>query len=247
MRPRMHPIVGLVLVAQATSAGAQSSPPVLDLAPGEFSENLLEPGIKGRETMLDPMRMLVGLHRGRAAGPFRIEEVGALLPLPETPDNYCIRITSADARYASLNRYQKTTAKSPTTRVEVKSKYANELAKQYSSSDMIIRISSGSTCPGAKDAFIVAAVPPGVADTQELLTYLNVRGSHAQISLTKAEKVLAAGRCEHPEKPALVYSDVCVTPLSDLNGAIPEGLRVTYINDAGRVSHSDFRLIWGEK
>src|SRR5258707_11036291 len=74
-------VVALVLAALATSVGAQSAPPVLDLAPGGFSETLLEPGIKGRDTIADPLRMLVGLHRGSAAGPFRIDQVGALLPL----------------------------------------------------------------------------------------------------------------------------------------------------------------------
>ena len=130
-------------------------------------------------------------------------------------------------------------------RVEAKSSYARELAQQFSASDMIIRIGSGSTCPGKGDAFIVAAVPPGATDTHELFAYLNVRGSHAQIALIKAEKMLTAGRCERPEKMALLYSDVCVAKVADLNGATPEVLRVTYVNNTGRIANTDFRLIWG--
>src|SRR5262245_57959821 len=120
----MCPIVVGLLLALATSARAQSAPPVLDLAPGGFSETLFEPGINRRDTILDPLRMLVGLHRGRAAGPFRIDEIGALLPLADTPDDYCVRIASADSRYSALNRYQKTKARSPAMRVEAKSSYA---------------------------------------------------------------------------------------------------------------------------
>jgi hypothetical protein len=240
-------VVGLMLAALATSAPAQSAPPLLDLAPGGFSETLLGPGIKGRDTIMDPLRMLVGLHRGWAAGPFRIDEVGALLPLADTPDDYCVRVASADSRYFALNRYQKTTARSPAMRVEAKSRYAGELAQQFSASDMIIRIGSGSTCPGRSDAFIVAAVPPGATDTRELRAYLNVRGSRAEVLLIQAEKVLAVGHCERPEKTALLYSDVCVATVSDLNGATPKILRVTYVNNAGRIANADFRLIWGDK
>jgi hypothetical protein len=239
--------VALVLAALTTSARAQSSQPVLDLVPGGFSETLLEPGIKGRDTLADPLRMLVGLHRGAAAGPFRIDQVGAVLPFAGTPGDYCVRIASADSRYSALNRYQKSTARSPAMRVEAKSRYASELAQQFSAADMIIRIVSGSTCPGTSDAFIVAAVPPGVTDTQKLLAYLNVRGSHAQISLIRADKTLAVGRCERPEKAATLYSDVSSATLSDLDGATPEALRVTYVNNLGRVANTDFHLIWGNK
>jgi len=239
--------VALVLAALATPARAQSSQPVLDLAPGGFSETLLEPGIKGRDTLLDPLRILVGLHRGAAAGPFRIDQVRALLPLAGTPGDYCVRIASADSRYSALNRYQKTTARAPGMAVEAKSRHASELAQQFSAADMVIRIVSGSTCPGTSDAFIVAAVPPGATDTQKLLAYLNVRGSHAQISLIAAGKTLAVGQCERPEKAAMLYSDVCSATVSDLNGATPEALRVTYVNNLGRVANTDFRLIWGSK
>ena len=109
---------------------------------------------------------------------------------------------------------------------------------------MIIRIASGSTCPATSDASIVAAVPPGATDTHELLAYLNVRGSNAQISLLRIEKVLAVGHCKRPEKPALLYSDVCVATVPGPDGATPEVLRVTYINDAGRIASTDFHLIW---
>jgi hypothetical protein len=240
-------VVAIVLAVSATSARAQSSPPVLELAPGGFSETLLEPGIRGRDTLADPLRMLVGLHRGSATGPFRIDQVGALLPLAGTPDEYCVRIASTDSRYSALNRYQKTTARSPAIGVEAKSRYAIQLAQQFSTSDMIVRIVSGSSCPGASDGFIVAAVPPGATDTHKLLAYLNVRGSHAQISLVRAEKTLAVGRCERPEQAAVLYSDVCSAMVSDLNGATPEVLRVTYINNAGRVANADFRLIWSDR
>jgi hypothetical protein len=240
-------VVVLVLAALATSARAQPASPVLDLTPGGFSESLLERGIKGRDTIADPLRMLVGLHRGWAAGPFKIDEVGVVLPLADTPDDYCVRIVSADSRYSALNRYQKTTARSPTTRVEAKSRYVSELAQQFSASDMIIRVVSGSTCPGTSDAFVVAAVPPGATDTHKLLAYLNLRGSHAQISLIQAEKMLAVGPCERPEKAAMLYSDVCIATVSDLKGVTPEILRVTYVNNVGRLGNTDFRLIWGNK
>jgi len=248
MRRDIRPVaIALVLAALATSVRAQSSQPVLDLAPGGFSETLLEPGIKGRDVLVDPLRMLVGWHRGSAAGPFRIDQVRALLPLAGTPGDYCVRIASADSRYSALNRYQKTTARAPAMGVEAKSRYASELAQQFSAADVIIRIVSGSTCPGTGDAFIVAAVPPGATDTQKLLAYLNVRGSHAQISLVRADKTLAVGQCERPDKAAILYSDICSVTVSDLNGATPEALRVTYVNNLGRVANTDFRLIWGSK
>jgi hypothetical protein len=84
-------VVVLVLAALATSARAQPASPVLDLTPGGFSESLLERGIKGRDTIADPLRMLVGLHRGWAAGPFKIDEVGVVLPIR--------RMTTASASY----------------------------------------------------------------------------------------------------------------------------------------------------
>jgi hypothetical protein len=33
----------------------------------------------------------------------------------------------------------------------------------------------------------------------------------------------------------------------DLDGATPEALRVTYVNNLGRVANTDFHLIWGNK
>jgi hypothetical protein len=237
-------VVGLQLAALATLSCAQSAPPVLELAPGGFSEILLEPGVKGRDAVEDPLRMLVGLHLGRAAGRFRIDEVGALLPLVDTPDDYCVRIASADRRYSALNHYEKSTAGSPAMRVEANSRYANELAEQFLASDMVVRIASGSSCPGASDSLIVAAVPPGATETRELLAYLNVRGSQAQISLLHAENVLAVGSCERPDRTALLYSDVCVVTAPAPNGAAPDVLRVTYVNNAGRISTTDFHMIW---
>src|SRR5262249_33050313 len=92
MRRDIRPVaIALVLAALATSVRAQSSQPVLDLAPGGFSETLLEPGIKGRDVLVDPLRMLVGWHRGSAAGPFRIDQVRALLTLARTPGDESVR------------------------------------------------------------------------------------------------------------------------------------------------------------
>jgi len=65
--------------------------------------------------------------------------------------------------------------------------------------------------------------------------------------LVRADKTLAVGNCERPDKAAVLYSDVCSATVSDLNGAKPEALRVTYVNNLGRVANTDFRLIWGSK
>src|ERR1700677_2931076 len=112
------------------TALAQQFPPLLQLASSGFDESY---SAVVRDLPRDPMRTLVGLHYGRARGPFHIDQVGVALAPDAPPANYCVRLLSEDTRYRAVNPYRKSPDKKASPFVETRSQYASDLARDFAS------------------------------------------------------------------------------------------------------------------
>jgi hypothetical protein len=208
---------------------------VLPLAsPTAYNESYAPAGESGtltRSLKRGSNRLVVGLHLGHASGRFRLEELMALVPPQSAGKNFCVKLTTRDARYWSLNLYRRGDAKNALWRLETHSKYAAELSQRYSAEDVAIRVFAAADCQGEGEGPLVAAVPPG-ADTQDVLVlYLNAAGSRAAVKLLdKDTKPIATATCAlAPRDSAIAYSEICEIPLAGLDKARVARLQISLI------------------
>src|SRR5262249_17313094 len=107
--------------------------PILKLASanGSYVEDFRGPQTLGGDHLPTPVRGLVGLHLGHGSGPFKLEAVEVRIPTAAADKSYCIKIASRDARYWSLNPYQRTDDTNTSNKIESHSRFFNLLAQTY--------------------------------------------------------------------------------------------------------------------
>ena len=247
-------LVELILISlfvAFSTAIAEERPRLLQLVE-PYSESFMMSGMRAvPPPSADPTRVLVGLHLGKANGAFQIDQIGILLSPKAAAKNFCVRVSSGDTRYDSVNLYRRATNKNTAPLVETKSAHAAELAKQYKSSEIPIRIVELAKCStelyGANtDGPVFPAIPPGVKDAKVLVAFLNVIGSRAAVRLLDGDKVVAEGACQPADESVTLFSDVCDLPVTNLGKAHPDKLQVIFVDQSAQRVEIPYRIEWAE-
>ena len=232
-------------------ATAQPSQPVLQLVePLNFHENFSMSGMRAAPpASVDPARVLVGLHLGKGGGTFQIGQIGIILSPKVAAEKFCVRVSSGDMRYVSVNLYRRATDKHAAPLVETKSKKVAELAKLYKSSQIAIRIVESAKCNteiygGDADGPLAPAIPPGVTDANVLVAFVNVGASPASVSLFERNKMVADGECQPADET--LFTGVCDLPLTNLGKAHPDKLQVIFVDQSGQRVEVPYRIDWSE-
>jgi hypothetical protein len=235
----LQPVPWVALFAALPTAvgDAQAQPaPALKLAAPSFTESYVPAGRRSVKD-IDANRAIVGLHLGRAQGPFQMGEIRAALK-GNPAKEFCVRIASGDARYRSLNPYRREGA-DPDPRLETISRYGNELSTRYQSGNMPVQIMATAECTEGASGALIPAIPPGAQDRDTLVVFVNSVGSRASAELVGPDgKTVATGRCMLPTQDAtLLYSEVCEVPLGKAAGTKRAKLRLGMIgSDAKRIA-----------
>lgn len=231
-------------------AFGQQPPPILQLADQTFSETFnrlgIHTGIKGAPSAPgDKMRVLAGLHLGRAEGKFDVTSVRVALK-PDIADTaYCVRIATADSRYQAFNNYKKTSERNAVPLVQTQSRYGKDLGG-YDAANVPIRIVGAAPCSNEAIGKLVPAIPPGAKDQSKLFAYLNIVGDRPSMQLVADQGAPVLSDCRHfGDAEAVLYSDICEVPLDKLGARRPVALRVSFTDDdtGSRVDLS-FPLLW---
>ena len=235
----LRPVLLFAILAAIPAAvgDARAQPaPALKLAAPSFTESYVPAGRRSIKD-IDASRAIVGLHLGRAQGPFQIGDIRVALKGNPAKD-FCVRIASGDARYRSLNPYRREGA-DPDPRLETSSRYSNELSTRYQSANVPVQIMATPECSESASGALVPAIPPGAQDRDTLVVFVNSVGSRASAELVGPDgKTIATGRCMLPTQDStLLYSEVCEVPLGKAAAARRTKLRLGMIgSDAKRIS-----------
>lgn len=217
--PTPLPLAGTLSLALAVLAGAAAfaDEAVLRLsAPDNYQETYAQSGARSFQRASG--RVIVGMHLGHGAGRFRLDDVSIIGPAPATARNLCVKLTSKDARYWSLNAYRGLSGKAEFSRLETKSKFADELAQRYKADDFAVRAVASTDCTEDTDGALIPVAPPGAVSRDALVVFVNAVGSRASVKLTdKAGKQLAMGACAPaPRDSTIAFTEICDIPLAGL-------------------------------
>ena len=235
--------IGVAIEAVAPARAQEAGPsPALRLVEPEFSEDYAPQGTRGLHR-LSP-RVIVGLHLGHGAGPFWIDKIAVPLGAAKDP-NYCVSLSSGDARYRSVNRYQRSSDPGAARIIETHSRYGEDLARAYQAEDVAIKITVSSHCGEDDDLKLVPALPPGRVSPDTLVVFVNSRGSRANVSvLDRKGATIATGACSPADPDKVVtFSEICAIPLSESSLAAPLRLRVGLLGESPQI----FDLMTGGK
>jgi hypothetical protein len=206
---------GLVGFTATSFAQGPDQRPKLVLVDANFSESLTPDGTRNLRGLSS--RTVVGLHLGHGKGPFKISELAAPVGIDNDAD-YCLKLSSADARYRSLNRYRRANDAGNSTRIETHSKFDTDLAKEYNSDDVTIKLSLSRECQDDEDGTLIPAMPPGADKMDPIVVFINSRGSPASAALLDEKgATLASGVCSPADTDrVLTHSEVCELPFANL-------------------------------
>jgi hypothetical protein len=181
-------------------------------------------------------RTIVGLHLGHGKGPFIISELAAPVGIDNGAD-YCLKLSSGDARYRSLNRYRRAKDAGNSTRNETHSMFNTDLAKEYNSDDVTIKLSLSRECQDDEDGTLIPAMPPGADKMDPIVVFINSRGSPASAALLDEKgATLAAGMCSPADTDrVLTYSEVCELPFANLKVKSRIKLQVHILGESPQV------------
>jgi hypothetical protein len=235
-----------LLPCTSTKAVTENLLPILRLATSNYSESYSTSGTRGPPSN-DPTRVLVGLHLGRSNKPFRIDNIGVSLTRMSAATEFCISISSGDARYQAVNAYRKAADSRTLPFVQTKSAYAKALAQRYSSEDFVTKIVETNRCGLDADGPIVPATPPGAAPGDVLIAFVNVTGSPAVMRLFESNKIIAETDCVAPLNDALVlYSNSCQLQLAGLGKIHPDRFEIKFFEKSAKTAEVSYKLEWPE-
>ncbi len=225
-------------------AGHAEDATVLQLAkPSDFQETYSATG--QRSFKRSSSHVVVGLHVGRGAGRFRLDDLAIALPRSVPAKTFCVKLTSKDARYWSLNAYKGADGKTGLEKLETRSKFADDLAQKYKSDDFATRAIVSPDCTEDSDGPLVAVMPPGAVAEDVLVVYVNAVGSRAGMRLLdKDGKSLATGTCAPAARDSTIaFTEICEIPLAGLKTTASARLQTTLVGgDAGAPILSDVYL-----
>jgi hypothetical protein len=218
--------------------------PILRLAPanGSYAEDFRGPQTLGGDQLPTPARGLVGLHLGYGAGPFKLEAVEVRIPTAAADKSYCVKIASSDARYWSLNPYQRTDDTKTSNKIESHSRFLNLLAQTYLSSDVVIRVLATNTCNEDAAGALVPAVLPGTVNAVPLIAYINAPGDRANARLLDFDgNSVGSGTCRMVDD-SMIYTELCELPLNPQNRQRVKKLAIEIVGAANRHLNFDLQL-----
>jgi hypothetical protein len=222
--------VAVVHVIEASAGSAEMLPLA---SPTVYNENYAPAEQSGtvRAVKRSSSRLVVGVHLGRASGRFKVDDLAAAVPTQAPARTYCVKLTTRDARYWSLNGYLHPTTNTVLWRLETRSKFAADLAQRYEAQDIAIRIYAAADCYDDADGPLIAAIPPGAVDQNVLVLYLNAVGNRTAVRLLDREgKSIASASCVVASRDNLVsYTEICELPLAGVNRAQAAKLQFTLI------------------
>src|ERR1041384_112876 len=160
--------------------------------PSAFRESFVtNPRVSGR--------LVVGLHLGRSADPYRSDGLGVASLRDQAVKEICVRVTTQDARYWALNRY--IAMRGPGLgHLEAPTRYAKELAA-YNASQVAVRIIAAVDCNEDSDGPLVPAVLPGAGQRDRLVVSAKAGGSGMAAELVPQQGAIASpGPCRSAEK-----------------------------------------------
>lgn len=223
--------VGLAPCAFAQSADQQ---PKLVLVDSAFSETFTVEGTRNLRGLSS--RTIVGLHIGHGKGPFKISDITAPVGIDKGAE-YCIKLSSSDARYRSLNRYRASRDAGPSELIETHSKFESDLAKTYVSDDVAIKLALSKQCQDDDDKVLIPVAPPGADKSAALVVLINARGSRANVSiLDDSSKSIAAAACSPANADkAITYTDICEFPSIELGARQRVKLKVDILGEASEI------------
>jgi hypothetical protein len=245
MQGRALVAVGSVCALGAALAPAigQQGPGVVALAsPGAFQESFTPSGNRGFARASN--RVVVGLHLGKAAGRLRLDDLAVSVP-KTLAKGLCVKLTTRDARYWSLNGYKAPDPKAGAARLETSSKFIEELAGRYRAEDAAIRAVNTGACNEDADGPLLAVRPPGAVAQDVLVAFVNAVGARSAAKIIdKDGKTLATGACSlAPRDSALAYTESCEFSVSGFKPAAGQKLQVTLVGgSAGAPVTSDLQL-----
>lgn len=220
----------VVLAAVIAAAASAAEEPLLQLsAPGAYQESYSPSG--QRSFQRASSRIIVGLHIGHGAGRFRLDDVAVIEPAAVNAKALCVKLTSKDARYWSLNAYRGPDGKASFARLETKSKFADDLAQRYRADDFAARAIAAPDCTEDTDGPLFPVEPPGAVARDALVVYVNAVGARAGIKLTdKSGKQIAVGACaQAPRDSTIAFTETCDIPLAGVKVTGPARLSTTLV------------------
>lgn len=247
----------LIFLAVASAGGlaggvahGQQPAPLLQLADQSFTETFnrlgISTGVKGAPGAPgDKMRVLAGLHLGKANGRFDVTSIRVALK-PDIADTaYCVRIATSDSRYQAFNNYRKSAERNAVPLVQTQSRYGKDLTA-YDAAKVPVRVVGAAPCSNETSGKLVPAIPPGAKDQSALVAYLNIVGDRPSVKLVADEGAPVAGVCRHVgDAEAILYSDVCEVPLGVLGARRPTALHVSFTDDdTGSRVELAFPILW---
>lgn len=210
------------LLVGLTLAPARAQVGTVRLAdPANFRESFTgSPQVSGR--------LLVGLHLGRAAGAYESDKLRVALSRSPSAPQFCVRVTTLDARYWALNKY--VAERGPGLgRLESPSRFSKELA-QYHASQVAVRIIAAPDCHEDVDGPLVPAVLPGAAVQDRLVALVNAGGSQISAELVVPGQSAVTGTCG----PVDTGPQVAFTAICELNlPALPPGRARLHLTTSG--------------
>jgi hypothetical protein len=231
-----RPLFACVAACLAPAApGHAADAPLLPLAsPNSFQESYSPTGTRSFQRASG--RAIVGLQIGRGAGRFRLDDISIDEPAGASAKALCVKLTSKDARYWSLNAYRGPDGKAAIARLETKSKFADDLAQRYRADDFASRAIAAADCTEDTDGPLLAVTPPGAIARDVLVVHVNAVGARAAVKLTdKAGKALATAACaQAPRDSTIAFTEICEIPLAGLRISGAARLQTTLAGpDAG--------------
>jgi hypothetical protein len=163
-------------------------------------------------------RVLVGLRIGPSPGRFDAGRVRVALPPASEALPLCVRITSSDGRYWALNPYLARPPLPPTPRLDIRTKYQDQLA-DYDGDDIIIRVADSGQChedaEGLIRPFLYAHDGRAPDGATRLHAYVNTGSARATLELLgPAGQSLGTTKCTKPSNRAAVsFTRLCALDL----------------------------------
>lgn len=188
-------------------------------------------------------RVLVGLRIGPSPGRFDAGRLRVALPPVSEALPLCVRMTSSDGRYWALNPYLARPPFPPTPRLDIRSKYQDQLA-EYGGDDIIIRVADSGECHEDAEGVIRPILYSGYGAATDgaarLHAYVNTGSARATLELLDAAgQSLGTTTCAKPgNRAAVSFTRLCEL---DLPPALAPGRYQLLITakalTGGRVPH----------
>lgn len=159
-------------------------------------------------------RVLVGLRIGPSPGRFDAGSVRVALPPASATLPLCVRMTSSDGRYWALNPYLAQPPFPPTPRLDIRSRFQDQLA-DYGAEDIIVRVADSGECHEDAEGTIRPVLYGNAAAAADgsvrLSAYVNTGSARASLELLDAAgQSLGATKCAKPRNRAAVsFTRLC--------------------------------------